>query len=452
VSNLISKIKELNPDLKKAEIEGLLYILKKYPSVTNQEFVTLTGIPKESLKQFKKSISDLLQKTNEDSVFLCEYGNAVLENIDLKPYKWSLYPGEVSHINSFKKVVEIRNKYDIEPRREYDQFLATPETSYNKAQIIFDKGMVEGKSIAFIGDDDLNSLTLGILSLENLDRSYKNITVFDIDNQVLNSVKNASEKIGLKNIELVNYGARNKLDKKYLGKFDVVVFDPPYTRSGVALFLQRSIELLGNVPEGLSGGSSGFEGKYIFMYYGNSFKSPEKTLKIQEVISKFNLVIEDKIEKFSRYTGAESIGSASSLYILKANKFSHSNNFDSNKIYTYEEQKEEKFPFVDHVVFKVFGVRNDMLKSKAKVLSALGKLCTVHNLKVMDKKVTSFKGGGMTVTFVLANSNLVVHTWPEFGSVHIDLITCSPIYKKGTLPATVCDVFGTDKIEVSYIE
>ena len=93
-----------------------------------------------------------------------------------------------------------------------------------------------------------------------------------------------------------------------------------------------------------------------------------------------------------------------------------------------------------------------MLKSKSKILGALGKLCTVHNLKVMDKKVTSFKGGGMTVTFVLANSNLVAHTWPEFGSIHIDLITCSPIHKKDILPSTVCDVFGTDKIEVSYIE
>jgi predicted methyltransferase len=456
VNNLISKIKELNPDLKKAEIEGLLYILKNKSPITNQDLVTLTGVPKETLKQFKKSISDYLQKTEEDSVFLCEYGKAVMSEINLTPYKWSLYPGEVSHIDSFKKVVEIMKKYDIEPRREYDQFLATHETSYNKAQILFDKGMVEGKSIAFIGDDDLNSLTLGILALENSeenpDTSYKNIAVFDIDNNVLDSVKNASEKIGLKNIELVNYDARNKLDKKHLGKFDVVIFDPPYTRSGVALFLQRAIELLGNITGGNLGNLRGFEGKYIFMYYGNSFKSPEKTLKIQEVISKFNLVIEDKIEKFARYTGAESIGSASSLYVLKVNKFTHANNFDSNKIYTYEEQKEEKFPFVDHVVFKVFGVKNDVLKSKAKVLSALGKLCTVHNLKVMDKKVTSFKGGGMTVTFVLANSNLVAHTWPEFGSVHIDLITCSPIYKKDTLSTTVCEMFGTDKIEVSYIE
>ena len=439
MNSLVSKIKNNNPDFKSAEIEGLLFLLKNNTPFTNQEFVTLTGIPKESLKQFKKSVSDLLEKSENDSVALSENGKKELSSIDLKPYKWSLCPGEVSHKDSFKKVSEIRNKYDINPRREYDQFLATPETSYMKAEIICEKGMVDGKSIAFIGDDDLNSLTLGIL-----DPSYKNITVFDIDNQVLDSVKKASEKIGLKNIETTSYDVRNKLDKKYLGRFDVVVFDPPYTRSGVTLFLQRAVELLGNV--------NGFEGKYIFMYYGNSFKSPEKVLKIQEVISRFNLVIEDKIEKFSRYTGADSIGSASSLYILKANKFTHSIDFDSKRIYTFEEQKEEKFPFVDHVVFKVFGVKNDVLRSKGKVLTAIGKLCAAHKLKVTGKKFTSFKGGGMTITFVLANSNLVVHTWPEFNSIHVDLITCSPIYKKDSLPSTVSDVFGTDKVDTFYIE
>jgi len=439
VNNLVSKIKNNNPDLKAAEIEGLLYLLKTKASLTNQEFVTLTGIPKETLKQFKKCIPDLLERSGDDSVSLSEKGKNDLGSLQLKSFKWSLYPGEIGHKESFKKVYEIRNKYDISPRREFDQFLATPETSYMKSEILCEKGMVDGKSIAFIGDDDLNSLTLGIL-----DPSYKNITVFDIDAQVLDSVKKAAEKIGLKNIETVSYDARNKLDKKYLGKFDVVVFDPPYTKSGVTLFLERAVELLGNV--------TGFEGKYIFMYYGNSFKSPEKVLKIQEVINRFNLNIEDKIEKFSRYTGADSIGSASSLYILKASKFTHLINFDSKRIYTYEEQKEEKFPFVDHVAFKVFDVKNEILKSKNKVLSALGKVCTAHKLKVMDKKITSFKGGGMTVTFVLANSNLVAHTWPEFGSVHIDLITCSPIYRKDDLPATISEVFETQKIETFYIE
>lgn len=449
MDNLINRIKNKNPDLRKAEIEGLLFLLKNKCSFTNQDFISLTGIPKETLKQFKKSISNLLEESNDNLVSLSMGGKEELRNVKLKPYKWSLLSVESSHSKSLEKICEIRDKYDIRPRREYDQFLATPETSYAKAQILFDKGVIDGKSIAFIGDDDLNSLMLAALSLESENSGdYKNITVFDIDPQVLNSIERSSKELGLKNIETVLYDVRNKLDKKYLGRFDVVVFDPPYTRSGVVLFLQRSIELLGNRLES----NGNFEGKYIFMYYGNSFKSPEKVLKIQEVLNRFNLVIEDKIEKFARYSGAESIGNASSLYVLRTNRFTHLADFSSIKIYTYEEQKEERFPFVDHLVFKVFGVKNDLLKSKGKILGVLGELCMMHNLKVMDKKITSFKGGGLTITFVLANSNLVVHTWPEFGSVHIDLITCSPIYKKDLLPSTIGSLFGTSKIETTCVE
>jgi predicted methyltransferase len=53
--------------------------------------------------------------------------------------------------------------------------------------------------------------------------------------------------------------------------------DPPYTKSGINMFLSKAIDLLGN--------SRDFSGKYIFLFYGNSFKSPEKFLKIQEIIS-----------------------------------------------------------------------------------------------------------------------------------------------------------------------
>jgi S-adenosylmethionine decarboxylase len=199
---------------------------------------------------------------------------------------------------------------------------------------------------------------------------------------------------------------------------------------------------------------NGFEGKYIFMCYGNSFKSPEKTLKIQELVNRFNLVVEDKIDKFSQYEGAESVGGSSSLYILKANKFTHPVDitFDAKSIYTYEKQEDEKFPFVDHVVLKVHGVTPDLLISKARMMGSMERLCKIHRFKVVNKEVSVFAGGGMTLTFVLANSNLVVHTWPEFKVLHIDLITCSPIFKKEALRDSVCEIFGTDKVECLYIE
>lgn len=441
MKDLLERIKNNNQDLKLSEIEGLLNLLLTTTPITNQELVTLSGIPKETLRQFKKTISDLLEKTDENILALSAKGQEELKKIDPKPYKWTIYSSDIEGQRELGKIVEIKNKYDINPQRQYDQFLATAESCFSKAKVVEEKGVLEGKSIALLGDDDLVSVTLGILSL-----NFKNITVFDIDPSVLSSVKIASEKLGLKNVDAVLYDVRKELHKKYLGKFDVVIFDPPYTKSGVTIFLERAVELLGNV--------SGFEGKYIFMNFGNSFKSPEKILKVQEIINRFGLVIEDKIEKFARYTGAESIGNASSLYILKANKFTHTIdiNFERESFYTYGKEKEEKFPFVDHVVLKVYGVERGLLISKGRLMGAMEKFCRFHRLKVVEKTATVFSGGGMTVTFVLANSNLVAHSWPELSALHIDLITCSPIYKKETLASSVTEIFGTRKVETFYLE
>ena len=56
----MSELKIKNPDLKEAEIETVLYILLNNKTLTNNEFVRLTGLPKETLRQFKFSISNFL--------------------------------------------------------------------------------------------------------------------------------------------------------------------------------------------------------------------------------------------------------------------------------------------------------------------------------------------------------------------------------------------------------
>ena len=58
----------------------------------------------------------------------------------------------------------------------------------------------------------------------------------------------------------------------------------------------------------------------------------------------------------------------------------------------------------------------------------------------------------MTLSFILASSNLTVHTWPELNAVHIDLITCSPIFNKDVLYTTISELFETKKVECFYIE
>ena len=175
---------------------------------------------------------------------------------------------------------------------------------------------------------------------------------------------------------------------------------------------------------------------------------------MQEIINSFGLVIEDKINKFARYIGAESIGSASSVYVLRPTSVTAPKPEVAlqTQIYTFEDTKEEKFPYVDHVVIKVFKVSSKILESKKTLLSKLEKLCDRHKLKVIDTKITSFKPQGLSVTYILSSSNLLVHTWPEHNALHLDLVTCSPIFNKEGLGRSVSEVFGTGSVEVLEVE
>ncbi|HSX39353.1 MAG TPA: bis-aminopropyl spermidine synthase family protein [Candidatus Saccharimonadales bacterium] len=434
----INDIKTRNADLKLAEIEGILYIVRNTPNLSNNELVRQTGLTKEILKQFKSSIASLLDTTNEDLVRLNQHGTDILSKLEISSYKWSLF--ETSNLEFEEKLKLVRQKYNLVAKREYDQFFATEATSVAKASILNDKGLVEGANIALLGDDDLVSITLGTLF-----KKYNRITVLDVDNDILDPIKQIVIDNNLQNISTKIYDVRKELKPEDAHRYDIVMTDPPYTPAGVALFLRRAVELLSK--------SNDASGKYIYLFYANSLRSPEKTLKIQEIIEQYNLVIEDKIDKFSRYYGAETIGSQSSLYILKTTPQTKPiDNYLDQAFYTFEDRKEEKFPYVDHFTFKIYDVPHNIVTSKKALLKATNDLCETHKLKIVDTKITEFKKQGLTITFVLGTSNLLVHTWPELNALHIDLISCSPIYSKDNLIYTVSALYGSKNVEMRKID
>lgn len=47
------------------------------------------------------------------------------------------------------------------------------------------------------------------------------------------------------------------------------------------------------------------------------------------------------------------------------------------------------------------------------------------DLKVVKKVSNFFYPKGITLAYILSESHLLIHTWPEFTTVHVDLVTCS---------------------------
>ena len=68
------------------------------------------------------------------------------------------------------------------------------------------------------------------------------------------------------------------------------------------------------------------------------------------------------------------------------------------------------------------------------------------DLKIVKKISHTFHPKGITLALILSESHLLVHTWPELGLIHIDLVTCSYRDKK-EFENSLKGVFSEQKVK-----
>jgi S-adenosylmethionine decarboxylase len=64
---------------------------------------------------------------------------------------------------------------------------------------------------------------------------------------------------------------------------------------------------------------------------------------------------------------------------------------------------------------------------------------------------TVFPGAGLTCVLILSESHAVLHTWPETGTVNIDIFSCSPRLKSRAAIADLRRSFGAAGVSVQEI-
>ena len=63
----------------------------------------------------------------------------------------------------------------------------------------------------------------------------------------------------------------------------------------------------------------------------------------------------------------------------------------------------------------------------------------------------NFPGAGLTCVLILAESHAVLHTWPETGTVNIDIFSCSTRLKSLTAIAELGRSFGAAGVSVQEL-
>jgi S-adenosylmethionine decarboxylase len=73
------------------------------------------------------------------------------------------------------------------------------------------------------------------------------------------------------------------------------------------------------------------------------------------------------------------------------------------------------------------GCAADRLRDRERVLALLDRLVAMLELRVVSTAVHVFPGpGGLTAMYLLAESHLTIHTFPETGTATLNLYCCRP--------------------------
>ncbi|WP_110934006.1 bis-aminopropyl spermidine synthase family protein [Paenibacillus bouchesdurhonensis] len=189
-----------------------------------------------------------------------------------------------------------------------DQSSCTLETSMKRAVLALRNGVLIGRDIVCLGDDDLVSVSLAFLLKElyrqNPHKSNSRIHVFEIDKRIISYINYLAEHEDLP-IVCYEMDFRVQLPQDFMHQFDCVFTDPPYTLPGMNLFLSRAIQLL--KPD---------VGLPIFLSFAH--KSPDFTLEMQRSITEMGLLVTSVLPRFNEYIGAEIIGNTSQMIVLQS--------------------------------------------------------------------------------------------------------------------------------------
>ena len=435
-------------------VRSILLTMYRFPSLKNKKVSQKTGIAIPALAAVRGELvkAGIIEKKN----FLGDKGRIwIRENLKLKfeydplPNHFDLslteIPEEFASISKIEKILENRP----EPDFALDQSHAISSTVINRALYLLKKGDIEGRKILFLGDDDATSLAIGLLNIA------AEITVIDIDPNVIKFLSEGAKTLSLKNYNVLTHDLRKSSPESVLNNYDIVVMDPPYTNEGLRLFLKRAKQVL-KTSVNIEGKEHKVIGKKCLLCFGN--KPPNEMQQIQSSILDHGFIIKELIPYFNIYKGASIIGQFSHLYYLEVAEIQNVEDklsLDTLPIYTSEIKERRNNPYRPigyHFVGEMrFSDQNFLLENE-KIQKIFLDSLTYADLTTYDVFHHNYQPYGYSAVVILKTSHAAIHTWPEHGYISIDIFICDDFSKGLEVLKFLRNQFKPERCEFLYME
>jgi S-adenosylmethionine/arginine decarboxylase-like enzyme len=88
---------------------------------------------------------------------------------------------------------------------------------------------------------------------------------------------------------------------------------------------------------------------------------------------------------------------------------------------------DENIPIVRQWVIEGIGIHPTLIDNEKHLRRAADNFCKKLDVTVLETLAHSFEPQGRTVIYMLAESHIAIHSWPELKYVHIDMVTCKKV-------------------------
>ncbi|PRX51179.1 S-adenosylmethionine decarboxylase [Prauserella shujinwangii] len=105
-----------------------------------------------------------------------------------------------------------------------------------------------------------------------------------------------------------------------------------------------------------------------------------------------------------------------------------------------------------HVLAEFDGIKPELLDDSEFLRRTLADTLTEAGATVCEVIAHQFEPQGVTVLAMLAESHASMHTYPEFGSVFVDVFTCGERADPQQAVRLLANALGTDSMAVSTIQ
>jgi S-adenosylmethionine decarboxylase len=109
-----------------------------------------------------------------------------------------------------------------------------------------------------------------------------------------------------------------------------------------------------------------------------------------------------------------------------------------------------KRPYLEHFIIEVFDIKFN-IKKVEDIQDRLDKFISECKLSVVKEDAHNFSPFGFTKIYVLSESHIAFHSWPENNYLNIDLLSCKNLVDSDEILKIAKNIFDSENVLIKKV-